>query len=140
MPYSVLVEKTIPVSRAKVFAALTDFGGIAKLVPDLIESIKLQGSGVGALRTITLKGTPGTVVERLESAFDGRLFSYSIVAECPLPFEHYHAVVELADAPNGGCQVKYGSNWVAKGASLDEVKGLLTGLYSTIIDNIAKAG
>ncbi len=138
MPYSILVEKTIPVSRAKVFAALTNFGGINKLVPT-IESVTLQGSGVGALRTIILKGFKGTIVERLEVAFDGRLFSYSIVAESPLPFEHYHAVIELADAPNGGCLVKYACNCDAKGTSSpDEVKGFLTPLYNTIIDNIPK--
>lgn len=138
MAYDVLVERTIPLARAKVFAALTDFGGIGKLLPDAIESCKLEGQGVGALRTVKLKGTPGTVVERLEAAYDQRLFSYSIVAECPLPFDKYHAVVTLADAPNGGCQIAYGSNWVAKGAPESEVRSMLTGLYNGIIDALAK--
>ena len=140
MAYSVLVERTVPVARSKVFAALMDFGGIGKLLPDAIESCNLEGNGIGALRHIVLKGTPGKVVERLESAYDGHVFSYSIVGDCPLPLTAYHAVVTLEDAAGGGCYIAYGSNWVAKGAPEAEVQGLLTGLYGAIIDAIAKAG
>lgn len=140
MAYSVLVERTIPVSRAKVFATLMDFGGIDKLLPDMIESIRLEGSGIGALRHIKIKDTPGTVVERLDGAYDGHVFSYSIVAENPLPFDRYHAHVRCEDAQNGGCYIAYGSNWVPRGASFDEVKTMVNGLYNTIIDAIAKRG
>jgi uncharacterized protein YndB with AHSA1/START domain len=138
MAYSVLVERTVAAPRSKVYAALVDFGGINKLLPDAIESCKLEGSGIGANRHIVLKGQPGKVVERLEAAYDGHLFSYSIVAESPLPLEHYHAVVQLEDAPNGGTYIAYGSNWVAKGAPEAEVKAMLTGLYNAIIDALAK--
>jgi Polyketide cyclase / dehydrase and lipid transport len=138
MAYGVLVDRTVPVSRAKVFACLMDFGGVGKLLPDAVESCELKGSGVGATRTIKLKGTPGTIVERLECAYEQQVFSYSIVAECPLPLDHYHAVVTLADAPNGGCRIAWGSNWVAKGAPEAEVKTMLTGLYNGLIDQIAK--
>ncbi len=138
MAYSVLVERTVAVPRSKVYAALVDFGGIQKLLPDGIESCTLEGSGIGALRHIVLKGQPGKVVERLESAYDGHLFSYSIVAESPLPLDHYHAVVQLEDAPNGGTHIAYGSNWVAKGAPEADVKAMLTGLYNAIIDAIVK--
>ena len=106
MAYGVLVERTIPVARSKVFACLMDFGGIGKLLPDAIETCTLTGSGIGALRTIKLKGTPGTVVERLECAYEQQVFSYSIVAECPLPVDHYHAVVTLSDAAVGGTKKK----------------------------------
>ena len=138
MAYSVLVERTVAVPRSKVYAALVDFGGINKILPDAIESCTLEGSGIGACRHIVLKGQPGKVVERLEAAYDGHLFSYSIVAESPLPLGHYHAVVQLEDAPNGGTYIAYGSNWVAKGAPEADVKAMLTGLYNAIIDAIAK--
>lgn len=138
MAYSVLVERTLAVPRAKVFAALMDFGGINKLLPDAIESCTLEGNGIGSCRHIVLKGQPGKVVERLEAAYDGHLFSYSIVAESPLPLDNYHAVVQLEDAPNGGCYIAWGSNWVAKGAPEADVKGMLSGLYNAIIDALAK--
>ncbi|MBI5616227.1 MAG: SRPBCC family protein [Gammaproteobacteria bacterium] len=140
MAYCVLVERTIPVPRAKVFATLMDFGGIDKLLPDMIESIRLEGNGIGALRHIKIKDLPGTVVERLEASYDGHVFSYSIVAENPLPFDHYHANVTVEDAENGGSYVAYGSNWVPRGTTVEEVKGMLNGLYNAIIDAIAKRG
>lgn len=138
MAYSVLVERTIAKPRAKVFAALMDFGGLDKYLPEAIESISLEGSGIGCRRHIVLRGQPGKVVERLEAAYDGHLYSYSIVAESPLPLDHYHAVVQLEDAPNGGTCIAYGSNWVATGAPEADVKALLAGLYNAIIDGIAK--
>mgnify|MGYP006274983789 FL=1 len=140
MGYGVMVERTVAVSRARVFAQLMDFGGIKKLLPDMLETCTLEGSGIGSLRHITLNGAPGKVVERLEASYDGHFFSYSIVGECPLPLEAYHAVVMLEDAADGGCFVRYGSNWVPKGASKEEVVTMLTGLYNTIIDAIVKAG
>ncbi len=138
MAYSVLVERTVAVPRSKVYAALVDFGGLDKFLPDAIESIALEGSGIGCCRHIVLKGQPGKVVERLEATYDGHLFSYSIVADSPLPLDHYHAVVQLEDAPNGGTYIAYGSNWVAKGAPEAEVKTMLAGLYNAIIDAIAQ--
>lgn len=138
MPYSVSVDHTIPVARSKVFAALMDFGGIGKLLPDAIESCTLTGEGVGAVRTIKLKGAPGEVVERLDTAYEGQVFAYSIIAPSPLPLDHYVAVVTLSDAAGGGCRVVWGSNWVAKGAPEAEVRTMLTGLYDNLIGALAK--
>jgi hypothetical protein len=140
MPYSVVVDRTVPLSRERFFAHLADFGAIAKLLPDGIESFTIEGEGVGAVRRVKLRGTPGTIVERMECAFDQRVFSYSVIEEAPLPIEAYHAVVMLDDAPDGGCRVVYASNWRPKGASVEEVRVMLTGLYNTIIDAVVKAG
>ncbi len=140
MAYSVMVERTVAMPRAKVFAYLMDFGGIKKLLPDMLGTCSTTGEGVGCVRTLTLNGAPGTVVERLDGAYDGHYFSYSIIGECPLPLEHYHAVVMLEDAADGGCFIRYGSNWTAKGAPEAEVVAMLTGLYNTIVDAIVKAG
>ncbi len=138
MGYGALVDKTVPAARSKVFAALVDFGGVSKLLPDGIESCTLQGSGVGSVRTIKLKGAPGEVVERLECAYEQSVFSYSIIAPSPLPLDHYHAVVTLSDAANGGCRIVWGSNWVANGAPEAEVKKMLEDLYNGLIAALAK--
>lgn len=139
MAYSVLVEKTIPVSRQWVYAALVDdFGGLKKLLPEDVDSCTVQGSGVGALRTVKLKGAEGLLQERLDAAFDGRLMSYTLTVNPVLPVESYHAVVELHDAANGACTVRWGSNWIAKGAPEAEVKPMLAGLYNKLIDTLAK--
>ncbi len=138
MAYGALLERTIPLSRKKFFAAVADFGGILKFVPDDAESVVLEGEGIGAVRVVRLKGVPGELRERLEAVVEERLVSYSIVNDTALPFDRYHAVVEVEDAPGGGCKVRWGSNWIAKGAPEAEVRQMLTDLYNRIIDGILR--
>jgi len=138
MAYGALVERTSPMSRTEFFARLADFGGIGKFMPE-VESVEMQGDGVGAVRTVRVRGVPGAMEERLEALVDGRLLSYSIINETPLPLERYHAVVELDDASGGGCRVRWGSNWVAKGVPDAQVREMLVGLYGRLIDGISGA-
>ena len=142
MPYRALVERTVPVSRSKMYSLLVDdFGDMKKIMGDSVQSCVLEGSGVGAIRRVQAKGVPGEMGERLDAAFDGRLMAYSIVGPTSLPLEHYCAVVTLADAPNGSCAIQWGSNWTPKGAPEDSVRRMLTGLYSRLIDAfVAAAG
>ncbi|MEX2206328.1 MAG: SRPBCC family protein [Myxococcota bacterium] len=140
MAYGALVERTVPVSRARLYSLLVDeFGAIGKLMGDAVESCTLEGDGIGAVRHVRARGVPGVLSERLDTAYDGRVFSYSLVAESSLPLEHYVAVVTLADAPNGGCAIAWGSNWLPKGAPADQVRAMLTGLYNGIIDALVRA-
>jgi len=110
MPYAVVVEKTVPVSRQRFFAELMDFGAVGKLSPEQVDSVESEGEGLGAVRTVRIKGLPGPVIERLDVAYDERVFAYSIINETALPLERYIAVVELADAPDGDCHVRWDSN------------------------------
>ena len=139
MPYAALCERTIPVSRATTFGALTDFGGLDKYLPGAFDSIKLEGRGVGSIRTIMLAeatGFPGKVVERCEAMVDESVYSYSIIGKSCIPFDNYVAVVCLEDARDGGCVVRYGSNWTPDGMSAEELKAFLETLYGNICDGI----
>ena len=138
MAYGALVERTVPMSRKEFFARLADFGGIGKFMPE-VESVEMRGDGVGAVRTVRIKGIPVGMEERLEALVDGRLLSYSIINETPLPLQHYHAVVELDDAPGGGCRVRWGSNFVAKGVPDEQVREMLVRLYGNLIDGLSGA-
>lgn len=140
MGYSVVVERTVKLSPKQVYAHLIDFGGVAKLVPDAVESVKMRGEGVGGVRVVRLAGTSDDLEERLEAAVPNRLLSYSLIKNTVLPVDAYHAVVELADAPGGGCTIRWGSNWVAKGASEAEIKPMLTDLYNKLIDGMVRLG
>ncbi len=134
--YKVLVEKVLDMPRKKVFDILVQFGGLEKILPDMIESLELTGSGLGALRTVKIKGG-GTVIERLDAAFDQRLFAYTITFNDIMPFENYCAVVTLEDAGDKTL-ARWGSNWDAKGSSEEEIKGMLTTLYGTLLDGLHK--
>lgn len=138
MPYDALIERTLSKSRQEVYRALADFGGIGRLVPQIVKSSDLEGQGIGAKRNVELNpdcGFSGSVVERVEVAYDERVFSYSIVGDCPLPMADYVAVVELEDAP-GGCKVRYGSNWTPVGIDKSEHKAAMEALYGEILDGI----
>ena len=139
MAYDALVERNMALPRAKIFAALMDFGGVKQLLPDAIASCELIGSGVGAVRTIKL-AAGGMVAERLEVAHDNSVFAYSIVANDALPVENYFACVTLADNGSGGTNVAWGSNWNPKGGDESEIRGTLEGMYGALLDGIAKAG
>ena len=134
--YKVLVEKVLDMPRKKVFDILVQFGGLEKILPDMIESLELTGSGLGALRTVKIKGG-GTVIERLDAAFDQRLFAYTITFNDIMPFENYCAVVTLEDAGDKTL-ARWGSNWDAKGSSEEEIKGMLTTLYGNLLDGLDK--
>lgn len=81
-------------SRKQSFDTLMAFGGLEKILPNMIESLELVGRGIGALRTVKLKGG-GTVVERMDAAFDERLFDYAITFNDVMPFKNYCAAVTL---------------------------------------------
>ena len=139
MSYNVQVHKNLAMPRAKVFAALCDFGGVAKILPEAIKTCELVGSGIGSVRNIVL-ADGGKVSERLEMAHDNSVFAYSITANNALPVENYFACVTLADDGKGGTNAVWSSNWTAKGASEAEIRPMLEGMYSTLLDGIAKAG
>ena len=134
--YKVLVERTLDLPRKKVFDILVAFGGVEKILPEMIESVEVIGSGVGALRKIKIKGG-GNITERLEVAYDDHVFAYSIVFNDSMPFENYCAVVTLEDEGNKTV-ARWGSNWNAKGASEDEIKRMLTDLYGNLLAGLSK--
>jgi len=132
--YKVLVEKTLDMPRKKVFDALVNFGGLDKLMPDMIASCDVTGEGVGAVRNIKFKDG-GTVIERLDIAHDDSVFGYTILSNNAVPLKNYCAVVTLEDAGEKTV-ARWGSNWDADGATEAEVKELVTGLYGTILDGL----
>ena len=136
MAYDVLVEMDIDTSRQKVFAMLMDFGGIKDILPDMIDTCEVEGEGIGAIRKIGL-AEGAKVVERLDVSFEERVFAYSITENNFLPLTNYSAVVTLSDTTAGGTKVQWGSNWIPNGASADEIREMLSGLYTNIINGLA---
>lgn len=133
--YKALVETTLDLPRKKVFDALVDFGGLEKVLPETIRSLELTGNGIGAERTIQLT-EGGTVVERLDVAHDDSIFGYTMIFNDALPINNYCAVVILEDTGSGTI-ARWGSNWdVAEGSTDGEVKQLLEGLYTTLLDRM----
>jgi hypothetical protein len=114
-----------------VWKELADFGGIGVWGPG-IASCKLEGSGVGAVRSIEM---PGGVVmkERLESLSDSdRTLSYSIIGG-PLPVDNYLATIKVS-AVGDGCRVDWGASFDApEGVPAEGIETGVSGAYSGML-------
>ena len=124
----VMCTEEVPVSVDAVWALLSDFNGLDKWL-GAVTSSSMEGSGVGALRTLTL-ADGGTIVEKLESYDDAaRSLSYSIVSG-PLPVKDYRSTIQVTPIDGEHCQVEWGSTSTAVGVPEEQVEQILNGLYS----------
>ena len=73
----VVVEEIIAATADQVFAVIGDFAGLEK--NEMIKDFTVTGSGVGAVRSITLTNG-GVIEERLEKHdAKARTFTYAII-------------------------------------------------------------
>jgi mxaD protein len=124
----VVVEEKVAAPVAKVFAIAGDFGGLEK--NEMITDFTVEGSGVGAVRTITLAGG-GVIVERLEKHDPAAAtFTYAIINEqTALPVKNYvSTVVVTADGANGSI-VNWSSTFDAVGLPEAQVEAIIGGVY-----------
>ncbi len=132
---SVKVSERLAASASSVWDLLRDFGGVQRYSAG-IESCKVEGEGVGAVRTL---GLPGglSLQERLE-AFDdrGRKLRYAIIAG-PIPVENYLASIEVSE-DGDGCRIDWSSSFDPKGISDAQGVAMLEGVYKAGINGIRK--
>ena len=84
MPYSATFEGSTHLPRKTIYSRLADFGGLKKYFPEAIEECDLEGSGIGSVRTIRMKGKDGVIVERLEALVRAAVVDDDeLVRSCP---------------------------------------------------------
>ena len=134
---SVKVSERVEASADAVWDLFRDFGGIQRFSAG-IEKVELSGSGIGAVRTITVPGGV-TLQERLE-AFDdrGRRLQYAIVGG-PIPVSGYLATIEVKDEGSPACRIDWSSHFEPKGISDDQARGMIEGVYKGGIAGVKKA-
>jgi hypothetical protein len=123
---TVTVSEDINAGAARVWAAISDFGGIKVGGP--VTSFETQGEGVGMVRTIGLGG--GLVVERLDRHDpEALVFAYSILNDdCPLPVRDYSATVQITPTGADSCRVDWTGVFEPKGPEADAMK-VVEGIY-----------
>jgi carbon monoxide dehydrogenase subunit G len=134
---SVKVTDRIAASTDRVWDLVRDFGGIGRWAA-AVESVTLEGEGVGAVRTI---GLPGglKLQERLEAIDERtRTLSYSIVGSHPLPFGEYLSTIRLAE-DGDGCQVDWSSTFEPRAGAETQAAGMVEGIYRGGIAGLKKA-
>jgi Polyketide cyclase / dehydrase and lipid transport len=132
----VTVKDTIAAPIEDVWKLAADFGGIADIM-DGIESIEVEGEGVGMLRKMPGRGGE-FVVERLEALDpDRHHVAYSIV-EGPLPFRDYYATIDLA-ADGDGTAIEWTGRFEPDGVPTEKAERLANGVYTAGIAGFKKA-
>lgn len=122
------VIENVAAPAADVWKILGDFGGIKVGGP--ITAFEMDGSGVGAVRTITMGGAQ--IKERLENFDDGAMtFSYAIINDdCPLPVANYSASVTITAQGDSACEVNWTGNFEPKGADEAAASDIVRGIYT----------
>lgn len=131
---TVTVTDSFDLPADKVWAAVSDFGGIHKYARGMDET-RVEGSGLGMDRFIELPS--GTIAERLTWCDEAtRSLSYTILSG-PLPVQRYVATVRLT--PQGdGCSITWEGTFEPNGVSEEEARTLVTGIYTGAIKGYKK--
>jgi hypothetical protein len=133
----VSMSTRINASADQVWKVLRDFNGLPAFI-DAIKKSTLEGSGVGALRTLTLEGGGPPIVEKLEKFDDqAKTLSYSIVTS-PLPVTEYFSTVEVTDLGPGQCELKWYSTFQPKDVPEPEAVKIVEGVYSGAFEGLKK--
>jgi hypothetical protein len=137
MPTEVHVHDEIAAPAARVWALMRGFGDVMSWMQGL-ERCELEGSGVGAVRTITMAGG-FQIQERLESFDDAqRSFSYSIVAGSRLPMRDYLSTVKLRDAAPDRCEISWHGRFDPRPGSEAATRQMVRGIYTNGIAGLRK--
>lgn len=124
----VVVEEIVAAAADKVWAVMSNFGGIERSA--MIQDVVVEGSGVGMLRTLTMTGG-GIVQERLET-FDpaSRTYSYAIVnPDSPLPVSGYLSTVTISANEEASARVRWSSRFEPVGVPAEKAEALIAGIY-----------
>jgi hypothetical protein len=134
----VKVSERVAAPAAKVWALLGDFGGVAKWGGGMLESCRVEGSGVGAVRTIGLSGG-GSIQERCEGYDEaGRALTYSIIGKSPIPLRDYLSTCRVVETGPNECRVDWEGRFEPDGVPEDQAQGMVRGIYTGGIATVRK--
>ncbi len=137
MQTEVRVVEEVAAPAARVWVLIRGFGDLLQWTEGL-ESCELEGSGIGAVRTV---GLPGglRIQERLESFDEAeRSFSYAIIGKSPLPFRDYLSRVQLREAGPARCEITWEGRFDPKPGSEAAAQTLVRGIYTGSIASLRK--
>ena len=129
---SVTVNRIMPLPVAQVWAAIAQIDGLERWFP-VIAACRVDGSGVGAIRILTL-AAGGDMRDRIELIdHECRRFRYERI-ESPFPVSQYLGTVDVGVADNGGSVV----NWTVEIEVAEaQAKELTAFLRQALTDGVA---
>jgi Polyketide cyclase / dehydrase and lipid transport len=124
---------TVTGTPKEVWDKIGSFCSIKNWHPAVAECEKSKDGGV-TYRTLTTKDG-GKIKEKLVKKTDAS-YTYEII-ESPLPVQNYSATISVA-AEGDQTKVEWKGTFDAKGASDEEAKKVIDGIYQAGLDNLAK--
>lgn len=134
---SKISEAIVNLKAEKVWEKLVDFGGTEKFVPELIEKTIVEGSGIGAVRTIYLKGG-GEIIEQLTSIDPGKLEMKFIILSTPMPVFNYEGVFTVVSQEENKCNVQFESIYEVSVEQKEEMNNIIKNFQETFLSNLDK--
>lgn len=129
-------DKAITVDAA--WAVIGDFCGIKTWHPAIADCVLSEADGK-TIRTLTTKDGAKFVEALVSFDEEGKKYTYTII-ESPLPVANYEATLSVKADDDGGAGVRWLGTFDAKGATDDEAKAIVEGIYAAGIEAImAKA-
>jgi len=133
MALEVSAVATVPGKSKEVWNKIGSFCSIKDWHPVVAKCEKSKEGGA-TFRTLTTKDG-GTIKEKLLKKTD-HSYTYEII-ESPLPVQNYKATISVA-ADGDQTKVEWKGTFEAKGASDDDAKKVIAGIYQAGLDNLAK--
>jgi len=133
---SATTELAVPAQT--VWDVIGGFNSVSDWHPAIAKCETTEDAGA-KVRTMTLAGGAGKIVERLESASPGeRSYTYSILSG-PLPVANYVASIRVKDKGDGrGCTIEWSSEFEAAGATESDAATAIRGIYEAGFENLKR--
>lgn len=130
------ITKKLNVPAPKVWEAIRDIGGLDLWFP-IIETCRVEGEGVGAVRYMTLSGG-GEIKDIIEAidAPDRRLIYLRPIS--PFPVTHYRGTVEVFESYDGLGVVVWTIDFESRPEDAAAVAELVRGAIGDGIDGLEK--
>ncbi|MFA7556008.1 MAG: SRPBCC family protein [Spongiibacteraceae bacterium] len=127
-----------------VWSLIVDFGGIKNWWPEgnavHIESVELDGTGVGMTRHMHNRGFDMPVSERLDFLdMETHTYKLSIVDNMPAGLIQYQATGTLSRLDNDGCRLDYTAEFITEPGREEEARTFLLGAYSLMYQGLEGA-
>ena len=132
---SARVEDEIAAPIDAVWACFADFGDLKGWAPGT-PSVRVEGSGVGAVRFVSSEGQP-EIRERLAAYDAGRhTFAYEML-DSPFQFTNYVATVRLHAVDAKRTRIEWSATFEPKdGAPAEQVVALIENIYGMFIGKL----
>ena len=116
---------------------LVEFHKPSENIMPPIESSKLTGNGVGAIKLNNLKGGGEIVLQLVYFSPQSKSFHY-VIRKSPLPLQNYVGKVRVEDLGDNRSKLTWGSVFEPKGVEEAKANEIVDGFYKSIIGRIGE--